>query len=198
MTGTARLGVAALALGLWGLTGSAFPAPDDAPDFKARTAAAADILQLCDDLKTKTDDEVRIRARALAARHELEYVMRPFKLRTRGGFGLGPFPDAITPDGIELKLRSLARKPPTAAELKGQRAALLRMPEVVEAVMTVAHYAPQGKKKPCEWVAYTWDVRNAAKELRRAVRVEDPNAVRDAAHKLTTACANCHSVFRDL
>src|SRR5262245_25240999 len=43
------------------------------------------------------------KADAIANKAELGDVMQAFKPRSKGGIGIGPTPDGIKPDGIELK-----------------------------------------------------------------------------------------------
>jgi hypothetical protein len=133
---------------------------------------------------------------------ELDEVESLMKLRRRWGLGIGPPPGAAANrDGIELRLMALARKAPTAEELDADAEHLARAALVTAAMADLLDaYTPDkkvGNKEPKDWKQWTGEMRAASEELEGAARAKDAKGLKAAATRLTRACADCHSVFRD-
>jgi hypothetical protein len=114
------------------------------------------------------------------------------------GFGLGPKPGAIQPDGIEDKVKALARTPLSPAALAKQSEALERAAYVAAAVSEVIPDTfPAGAKgDPKVWKAWSQDMHKASLEFAKAVRTGKPDKVKMAADKLNDVCIRCHNDYR--
>jgi hypothetical protein len=177
--------------------------------FLAATGSAADeeraTVSKIADLIAKNDmDGAKKEAAALAKKAELEDVMQSFKPRlktNKGGFGIGPKPGAIQPDSIELKIGALAKKAPTAGDLKSQSDALTEMAYRTAAISLYAQEkAPAkkaGAKDPKDWKQWSEDLTKSSLELAAAIKKGDAKAINTAAKNANAACNNCHGVFRD-
>ena len=140
-------------------------------------------------------------AKALAKSVEdIEDVMAVFKLRDKHGIGVGTKPNAIVPDGIELKLLAIGRDAPGDAIVKKEAAALEKMAYVIAAVAEVAIAKPpakdDGKKKKKDFIRWAKDMREAAPLLVAAAKSKSPAEIQKAAAKINTTCTTCHSVFK--
>jgi len=139
---------------------------------------------------------------AVAKKHMIEHVMRGFKLREKGGIGLGEKPEAITPDGIEAKILLWAtKKLPTKQDLSKDSAAYVKGIEIVKTIADINEfYAPKekkGDKDPVKWKKFNEDMKVASKSLIEALKATDPGKVKIAAGKLNQSCNDCHGIFRD-
>ncbi len=179
LTGLALVGL--LLLGNRGEAGSA-------AKLKAQVQEIADTIKKGDNKKA---DEL---AKKLAEQEEeVFYVMLLFKPRNRKGFGVGG--NAITPDGIELKIRRMSLNPLPAAQLKKEADALIEMAYRTHAITKFAsHLAP--KKGKADWLRYCEDSEKACTEFIAAVKSGNPMEVKKTASKINTNCNNCHSKFR--
>jgi hypothetical protein len=137
----------------------------------------------------------------VAKKIALKAAMTVFKLWADQGVGVGDKTGSITPDGIEAKLISLAKKELPAATAQKEGPALEKAAHVALAMSYVVEaYTPQkkvGDKDPRDWMMYTRDMRDAAKEFAGAAKKADPKGIQAAAKNLTAACNSCHGVFRD-
>jgi len=131
---------------------------------------------------------------------EIEDVMAVFKLREKHGIGVGTKPNAIVPDGIELKLLAIGRDAPGQATANKEAEALEKMAYVIAAVAEVAIAKPpakdDGKKKKKDFIKWAKDMREAAPGLAVAAKSKSPAEIQKAAAKINSACTNCHSVFK--
>jgi hypothetical protein len=150
--------------------------------------------------QNKTDDAKK-QAAELKKKKELGDVMNMFKLRTKGGLGIGPKAGAVTPDGIEAKVGALAKKKLTAAEAKNQAPDLEQMADDIAAISHVGDANTPTKKDaekdPNKWTKWMDEMRKGSQDLKKAAKAKDPNAIREAAKKTNDSCSNCHGVFRD-
>ena len=185
---------AALALGIGLLAVSAGRSDDDEEEAKATKAARDAVLDLVSKMaKGNVDKE----AAAIAKKHDIEYVMRQFKPRDKGGLGVGPVKKG---DGIELKILSLEKTKLSPMELKKQAEDLIKMAQVTQGIATVSqHYPPPKKMKadPKNWKKYFDETKKQSQELIKAVKANDPTQVKKVASKLNDSCLNCHTEFRD-
>jgi hypothetical protein len=135
---------------------------------------------------------------------ELEDVMNHMKPKAKKGDGLAPSLQTSIPlkgalNGIEEKLRALARKKPTAAAMAKSADDMVLFSYRLAVLGEVIHeYAPaqQGKKDPKVWRELSLEMRDASVELARASAKKDADAVLKASNRLNTSCSQCHSVFR--
>jgi hypothetical protein len=130
--------------------------------------------------------------------------MNLFKKRAAkgGGLGVGKKAGLIEPDGIEAKLKVLAKTAPGTAELEEHGDALLRMTQVTIAVAEVAkHKCEVGKKAgymdPADWNRWSEGVQQSSRELAEAVTSRDGAKVQTAAARLYSNCQSCHRIFRE-
>jgi hypothetical protein len=120
-----------------------------------------------------------------------EDIMFAFKRTKAGG------------DGIEEKIKILARRPLNNAALKQQANAIALMAYKTAAIAQLAEaWTPnvpnQGAKKTRKnWQALSGEMRTLALQLTVAVSKGNPNQVMNAARKLNSACSRCHATFKD-
>jgi hypothetical protein len=165
---------------------------------------AADIRRLADLVATKDDVALKEEGETLAKKYkDLGPFMKLFKERTaKGGLGVGKKAGAIQPDGIEAKIKALAKKVPSTAELEEQSDALIRMTEVTIAIAEVTKHKCEVDKKvgyldPRDWNRWSEDVQQSSRELAEAVTARDGGRVKAAAARLSASCNSCHRIFRE-
>jgi hypothetical protein len=166
---------------------------------------AADIRRLADRVAKKNDAALKAEGEALAKKYQnLGQLMSLFKKRTpqEGGLGVGKEAGAIHPDGIEAKIKALAQKAPSTAELEEQSDALLRMTQVTIAVAEVTKHKCEVDKKvgyldPLDWNRWSEGMQQSSLDLADAVRNKDGARAQVAAAKLYSTCTSCHRVFRE-
>jgi hypothetical protein len=179
-------GVMALGLGLLAARSSMSAQNDE----KAKRAEAKQAIA---DLVDGKGDAIEV-----SKKYELEHVMIGFKLRTKGGFGVGDKSQGIMPDGIESKIQSLTKKALTPDQLKREGPALIRMLQITKAIGEVsAHYPDPAKKDLKAWKKYNEDMVKAAKETQDAVKGKDATKLKSSISRLSTSCNECHEKFRD-
>jgi len=131
---------------------------------------------------------------------DLYEVEKAYKPRRRGGIGVGP---AAVTDGIEMKIINLNRQVLTAAALKQDKDDLTAMAHLIVAINEVTRtFAPEdplpGKgKKRKDWHRHADEVKKGAEGLLKAIKANDPAAVKRAAAAINNGCYNCHSDFRE-
>jgi cytochrome c556 len=141
------------------------------------------------------------KAKALAKSVEdIEDVMAVFKLREKGGLGVGAKANAIVPDGVELKLLAMGRDAPGQNTVDKEAAALEKMSYVIAAVAEVALAKPpardEGKKKKKDFIRWAKDMRAAAPLLAAAAKSKSPAEIQKAAAKINSTCSTCHAIFK--
>ena len=117
------------------------------------------------------------------------------------GWGVGKR-GTIKPDGIELKLRELAKAKMSGAQLEKESDALLEMANRIGAVGAVSLASPPkegtpGKKGapgkgPMEWKMRSEEMIESSREFAKAVQGNDPESVKNAAAKINRICNDCH------
>jgi hypothetical protein len=105
----------------------------------------------------------------------------------------------VVKEGIEMKLNALSKK---AGDVKTNAEAYEKMASIVAAIAEVAaEKCPvnekKGDKDPKAWAEWVKDMRDGAKDLGEGAKAKDAKKVNAAAKKITSACNNCHGVFRD-
>jgi cytochrome c556 len=148
----------------------------------------------------KDEEQVKTAAE-MAKKNPIDLVMVQYKPRSRNGWGVGPKPDTVLPDSIELKYMDLARRAKPANTLKKEAPALVEMAKRTVAISNITyHYGEKfGKADPVKWKKLTDDVKQGSQELIKALEkaTPDPEEVKTAASKANSGCVNCHSEFRD-
>jgi hypothetical protein len=193
-----------LALGVFLVSQPASGRDDDDDDIalKKKTAEVGkEVSKFADDLPKLKADDAKAAAEELAKKHALDVVMYQFKPRGKDGIGLGVGPKgAITPDGIDLKLRALSTDALTPAQLAAQKPHLLRMADVTLAIaeMTPSFKAPKPTKpaRASAWADFSADMKAGAVEFKKSLSAGTPAQVKVAATKLYASCSDCHGVFR--
>jgi cytochrome c556 len=164
----------------------------------ARPDANPDIEKLADAINDPP--QFKKLAKDLAGKYDLEDVSWAFKLRQKGGLGVGPKAGLVIQDGIELKLIALEKKQLTAAQLDKEAADLQRMAEVARAVAeAIPEYAEKYTKTPKQakqWNGYVEDMKKASADMIAAVKANDAKSIKDIANHLNTSCNDCHKKFR--
>ncbi len=162
----------------------------------------ADVQKIADAYKKGDAASAQAQVAALAKKAaKLEDVKNAFKLRDKGGLGVGTTPGKIVPDGIELKLLALGRGPLAAADLANQADALEQMAFRIAVVADVTALKPQTKvgspkATPQNWAIWAHDMRAGAVDLIMAARKKDAQAIQAAAVKLNASCTSCHDAFK--
>jgi len=137
----------------------------------------------------------------LAKKYSLDELMHAFKLRAKGGFGVGETAGAITPDGIEAKLQGLQKKEADKADLAKNSKAYATIGEVslVLAELSEAHTPKdkKGEKDPKKWLEFVEKMRKGSKDLIVASNKSDAKGLKVAAKVLNDSCVECHGIFRD-
>jgi soluble cytochrome b562 len=117
------------------------------------------------------------------------------------GWGVGKSPGEIKPDGIELKLREMAKKAPTKTQMEKEKDALIELANRTAAVGSIALASPPKKKlpgkDPAEWKKWSEDMVKSSEEFKKAVQGGDLKTIKAAATKLNSSCVDCHGSFRD-
>ena len=160
---------------------------------------AAEVNKIADMLEKGDKAGAEKAATALAKKLEdVIEVMDLFKPRNKGGIGVGK-PGTVVPDGIEQFLLKIGRDTPTTKEMKDP-GALARMAYVTGAIAEVAHAKPPardlGKKTKKAWMNYAVEFRESWQDMTTAAKSKSAAAVKAAAVKMNSSCANCHSVFK--
>lgn len=189
MIGTVALLVG---IGLFAGTGSAAD----------KKKVVAELDKIADLLDKGKQDEAKKAAEAFAKSKDFDMaeVMAIFKLRTKGGLGVGAKAGEIKPDGIESLAMNL-EKPTQKKLLESNTADLTRMANLSAAVaLAIVDACPvkkkQGNKDPKDWKQWSEDMSKASLEFAAAAGKKNVKDVNNAAKKLNNSCASCHGVFR--
>jgi hypothetical protein len=146
-------------------------------------------------------DTTRAKAPDLSKYLEVADLMNVYRTKKKGGEGIAPALQSTGPlkqqNGIEEKIRYLARKKMAPAKLakESEALALLGYELAADGSLTATFAAAQ-KKDPARWREYSLAVRDAAVQLATAARKADAAAVFKAATTLDNACNQCHTVYR--
>jgi hypothetical protein len=171
----------------------------------AKQGVAADIETLASRIAKPDDAGFKQAAKTIAKKYkDRRLVMRLLKKPSKQASGLGTGLDlgAIKPDGIEAKIRSFAKKSPSAMELEQQGNDLIRMCQFTAAVAEVTmHQCEIGKRvghlDPVDWRRWCEGMQQASLSLADAVRAKDGAKVKAAAARIQSNCTHCHRIFRE-
>jgi hypothetical protein len=195
---TARwLAVGALGLGYGALradTQDTAPTPEQLKRDKAQQA----ILNLSQNLNAPDVSEW---AKAIVKEHHSEDISSVFKLKIRGGLGIGALTEAGFPqDGIERFIMLLSRRRTTSeAEIAKYQGEYLRVAKVMQAMAELApHRATERVRKSPqlskEWAEVVAEFKEGGANFRKAVEEQDPKKLRLAAAKMHNTCCHCHGL----
>lgn len=159
-----------------------------------KNPAAGPVLKAAEALKKGDDASAKKEIEALK-KMDLEGVMHLFKLRDKGGLGVGDKPGAVKPDGIEAKIIQMAKKA-APADAKPPATDMGYIIAVIADVATGKCPVDKktGEKDPKDWAQWSKDMKDGAMELAKAKSADE---AKKAAAKVNTACNNCHGVFRE-
>ena len=185
--------VAALGLGI-----STFGQPATTTVDDKRVAAQSAILKLSDNLDAK---DVAERAKQIVKEHASEDISSVFKIRAKGGLGIGKLTEVTAKhDGIERLLLNLQRRRTiTEAEIEKYADDYLRVAKVIQAMAELAPYraterVQKDSKLTKEWQEVTHEFKEGARTFRKAVDEKDPKRLRLAAEKMENTCCHCHDL----
>jgi len=157
-----------------------------------------DVLKAVED--GKDDKDLAARAESIKKKDvELNYLMKVYKHKEKGGLGFGDKPEPKS--GMEQKLLDLQKNPagPGAAALKKEKKDLIKLAQLNLAMSAIArpHFQkPMDGKTKKDWDKWLDEQKAAAKELIEAVKKEDGKGVAKAAKDVYNSCTECHAVFR--
>ena len=187
--------VAGLVVGMGIVAGSG---PSTAADADKELQEA--VRKIGSAIEKKDAAEAKKQAAALAKKTDMEAVMHLFAPRAKGGLGVGPKPNAVTPDGIEKKLQDMVKKPLAQAQLEGEAAALQQMgvdmAAICEVVTVLVPDKGDAAKKKKEWIAMTAELREAGLQMAAAAKDKKADPLHQAVRKAHASCEKCHEVFR--
>jgi hypothetical protein len=144
-------------------------------------------------------------AEAFAQGKEVEDLARHFRMRGKGGLGIGLKAGAVKPDGIEHMFLELVRRP-GEPQLKASLDAYgddLARAGYITAAIAEAHrgHCPvkvkTAKKDPKDWETWSVTLRDTALDLAWAAQEKHAAKVQAAVTKINRTCNSCHEVFRD-
>jgi hypothetical protein len=167
---------------------------------KAGLFKAAHLFELGDHVGAKWE------AAQFAKGKSVEDLAGHFRLRSRGGLGVGLKPNLFQPDGIEHFLMGLESNGNTSARLL--QAANAHPDELARSLYIVAaigeahrHHCPvkekKGKQDPKDWERWSVSLRDNALEMTKAVQAKELPKVRELGMKVNRVCIDCHDVFRN-
>src|ERR1043166_4338073 len=123
-------------------------------------------------------------------------AMDLFKKKDKGGWGFGAGPKET--DGIEVKLREIARDGITPASAKKDAKLYELMAHRIIAINLAAEAntpaQDKGMAKVKNWTQYAKDMQEGAQALAKAKGAEE---IKKAATKVNNACIACHSEWRN-
>ena len=136
---------------------------------------------------------------------EVLAMMDHLRPKAKGGDGIAASLQTSAPlkgalNGIEEKIRALAKKKMTEANMKKSADEMVlfgyRLAVLAEVTDDFAPEKKVGKKDPKVWNELSVKMRDSALEMAAASKKKDAVAVFDAAGRLEASCTQCHSIFR--
>ena len=189
------VGVVGITLGLGRLV---VGQTDDVTSYDKSTMAQSAIIELGEMLVAK---DVSERARRIVREHDSEHISSVFKIKKKGGLGIGKLTEiANTPDGIGVLMSRLSsRRTITEAEIEKYADDYRRVAKVLQAMAEVAPHratkrVQKSAKLTAEWNEVTSEFKEGASSFRKAVDEIDPKMLRLAAGKLSNTCCHCHEL----
>jgi hypothetical protein len=160
--------------------------------------ARKDVLDVLKDVEAgKGDKDLAAKAESIKKKDvELNYLMKVYKTKEKGGIGYGDKPKAES--GLEAKIIAM-QKDFSKDMLKKEKDDLIKLARVNIAMSEIAkpHFpkAMDGKTKK-DWDRWLDEQKAAAKELIEAVKKEDVTGASKAVKEMLNSCTECHAVFR--
>jgi hypothetical protein len=136
---------------------------------------------------------------------EVLAMMDHLRPKAKGGDGIAASLQTSAPlkgalNGIEDKIRALAKKKMTEANMKKSADEMVpfgyRLAVLAEVTDDFAPASKAGKKDPKVWHELSVQMRDSALEMAAASKKKDAAAIFDAAGRLEASCTQCHSIFR--
>ena len=197
MTMTMRMWIVGVTMaGVAGLIvmASSTYAGDDGKELRDAVVKIAALLKKGD--KAGAEKAAAVQAKKLGDLDELMLMFRP---RNKGGVGVGSVPLANpAKDGIEVKLRELAREIP--AGIAKETAALEETGWYVAAIAELANAKgwanPTGKKTKKAWKEHSDDLHVLGAAFAKAAAGKG-GEIKTQAAKVNANCTNCHTIFKD-
>lgn len=173
------------------------PQPDG--DLKKTVATIAGHLRKADKDKGELKTGKELAAKIGKNIEETAELMAMFKLRAKGGLGVGK-EGAVSEvrDGIEPLVREMARAVPVAvlkdpAALEEMGYMIAAMGAIVEAKGPPKNADAKGKKL---WQEYAHETHVQGLEFAKIVATKDAKKIKLAAYKVNNACGGCHAFFK--
>jgi hypothetical protein len=168
-----------------------------------RQARVQDIvMDIADEFKKGNDAKAAEMVQARAKEFEgVDDLMGLYRQRTRGGLGWGSTSgNNSAKDGIEIKVRNLARAVPANffQDAKNNEEAAYWIAAIAELTAARdAEFRPMGKKTKADWHKKAGQLRTEADAFAMAVAAKNVLAIQSSAQGITNACNQCHAVYRD-
>jgi hypothetical protein len=171
----------------------------------AKRGAAADIQELASLMAKRDDTGFKQAAAAIAKKYtDRRPLMKLLKKsgKQASGLRIGLDLGVIEPEGIEGKIRSLAKHAPSAMELEQQGNDLIRMCQYTSAVAEATKHQCEVAKRvghldPMDWRRWCEGMQQASLSLADAVQAKNGAKVKAAAAQLQSNCTHCHRIFRE-
>ncbi len=123
---------------------------------------------------------------------ETEIVMDLFKIRKKGGIGVGP----KDTDGIDAMLRVISRDAPKDLGKNAEMYEEMAHHSAALALITAHVPNDKGKKDLKTWLKYCDEMGEASAKLAKAAVAKVPGDVKTAASQVYASCNSCHSKFK--
>jgi ribosomal protein S20 len=123
---------------------------------------------------------------------ETEIVMDMFKIKKKGGIGVGP----KETDGIDVMLRGISRDGPKDVAKNAEMYEEMAYHTAALAHITAKVPNDKGKKDLKTWNKYCEEMAKGSTDLAKAAVAKAAQDVKTAATQVYAACNNCHSKFK--
>ena len=167
--------------------------------------ARADLEDLVKLLRNKVIDQAAVtkKVAAIKNKHDLEDLMAVYKATTSKVSslrGAGYDPAKKGPgDGIEKRMIDLGKKELPKDKLGAEKDLLLRAAYYNLALYEISKgFGPPKKpgKGIKEWTKHNAELKDGTEELMKAVKANDPKALKKAMTRIHAGCNECHTDFR--
>ena len=186
-----------LVVGVIGL-GLAYPVlRADPPAVEPKTPrqkAQAAIVKLSENLNAP---DVATQAEKIVRENDSCDISSIFKLRERGGLGIGKAVEAGHRDGIEMVVADLAKKKTTTeGQLETYQDDYVRVAKILQAMAELAPYRGEQLvgSSAVKWGVVSATFKEQTAAFRQALEEKDPKKVRSTAVKLRQTCCDCHEL----
>jgi hypothetical protein len=196
-------------------TGNEMPIYRNAALEVAQAAANGNLDKVKEKVKLMADwvrsgkpENLKPKAPPIALRKYLEDMgdaMQPLRRYALGGDGIHPSLQSTGPlktlNGIEEKVRVLARRAPKKEQLEKESPELALMAQKIAVIAQLAYewtseIKKEGNQDPADWREWSREMRDTALSLAAAAKKKDPKAVFTTAKTLNANCTKCHGIFK--